>query len=280
MVKTCILNVPILDRRTCERIIADAFATMERRDFVPKIREVIQRTLDAGARALIPDFHIFVTGYAQFFNAETTQCNDVTFAIVPYGSERTLLTQERRRSYNSIALTLNAKLRQAVQSFPATQVTWIDYDDTFEGHRYCDRVEPTPDDPQTWFFEFYTKIDPPPVKVAIPDVFKRQSISAAPLPNDHPMMRLLAKAGFYDPKKADTPNHGATSNAKNDGDMVEALFKAAGNDPEMVKAASDYFRIFHPKSPGHSEIRRVLLPEIVNRFPGLQRQVIGSETYR
>ena len=62
---------------------------------------------------------------------------------------------------NGLALALNQALQDAVSSFDTSlNVHYVDYDARFEGHRFCDREEPSPDNPDTWFFNWSTKEDP------------------------------------------------------------------------------------------------------------------------
>ncbi|KKY18954.1 putative esterase family protein [Phaeomoniella chlamydospora] len=77
---------------------------------------VIKGALDNAIGANSPK--LFVTGYAQFFNAETTQCNNVTFCIWENPTKNhtcPLLTQDLRRDMNDLTNLLNAKVSAAIQ---------------------------------------------------------------------------------------------------------------------------------------------------------------------
>ena len=101
-----------------------------------------------------------MTGYAQFFNELTTQCDGVSFRpdfLKKILKAKQYLTVEKRQALNRLARDLNAELREAVMkaSLGAPgRVFFIDYDRQFHGHRFCDRVEPNPNDAETWFFTY------------------------------------------------------------------------------------------------------------------------------
>ena len=136
---------------------------------------------------------------------------------------------------NGLALALNRALQDAVDSFdPLWNVHYVDYDAQFQGHRFCDRDEPSPDDPDTWFFNWYTKDDP--------------TTSA-----------LFQQLAQY---KASVSN-GSSSTASptyltSDADFINALGDAAGNDTSNQSFLSDSVRVFHPSSLGHQKIRDVV----------------------
>ena len=92
-------------------------------------------------------------GYAQFFNQDTDQCDKVTFEPKYDPIKPDYLAKERREDMNDLALKLNKVLKGAVESFAKDQhVYYVDIDAVFEGHRFCNRDEPSPDDLETWFF--------------------------------------------------------------------------------------------------------------------------------
>lgn len=56
-----------------------------------------------------------------------------------------------------IARKLNTALRTAVRTasiHSPNRVFFVDYDEQFNGHRFCDREEPNPKDPNTWFLTY------------------------------------------------------------------------------------------------------------------------------
>ncbi|KAL8780179.1 MAG: hypothetical protein Q9213_006577, partial [Squamulea squamosa] len=158
LVMLCVYSIvnPTSPFMTCDDAIARSQRLVNSPDFVNDAMNVIIATLRQGTSRGVPNFKVYVTGYAQFFSERTTQCNTVTFRPTWLRLRAPeYLTLSRRRTLNKIARDLNAGLRQAVMrvnlGFPPNRnrVFFIDYDAQFSSHRFCDRIEPNPDDPQT-----------------------------------------------------------------------------------------------------------------------------------
>jgi lysophospholipase L1-like esterase len=91
---------------------------------------------------------LLITGYTKFFDAETTQCDGVSFAKGQKG--RYLLTREMRGRFNAIVDALNNVIRASAQTYGAE---YVDIDSLFDGHRFCEAgVEEPSNVNQTWFF--------------------------------------------------------------------------------------------------------------------------------
>lgn len=136
---------------------------------------------------------------------------------------------------NGLALNLNNTLKEAVSDFNDPGVVYIDYDARFEGHCFCDREEPNPNDDQTWFFNWYTTDDS-----TAQALFAKIPAYTASLTNSTP------STGFF----------------QTDADYINALGDAAGDDPTALSTMSDSVRIFHPKSFGHQEVANVVIQAI------------------
>ena len=235
LVATCILSFKLwgLD---CDQVIDYGNSVVAAPEFKSNITAVIQKAVTKGrGTGAGPAFKFFVTGYARFFNQETTQCNDVTFKPTWNPLAAQYLTIERRTAMNGLALNLNNALKEAVTEFNDPGVIYIDYDAQFEGHRFCDREEPNPNDDDTWFFNWYTTDDP-----TAQALFAKIPAYSASLTNSTP------SNGFF----------------QTDADFINALGDAAGDDPAALSVMSDSVRIFHPKSFGHQEIRNVVIQAI------------------
>lgn len=234
LILTCIYSIPMLVMG-CDAVIQRGFDILDTQDFKNGVEEVLQDVLLLGRTHYGLDFHIFVTGYAQLFNSETSQCDTVTFKPARWGLAAQFLTRERRTRMNELAVAVNRALETAVQAFsPSGTVTFVDYDALFEGHRVCDRFEPNGNDDETWFFEDGTTSDP------------SDSITLA---NDH--------------KEGTTTN--GTGKAVARYPLSQDLPQTAGaidGAPFTVAAFSDYYRVFHPKSRGHQAIRGAIVEAI------------------
>ncbi|KAJ5827408.1 hypothetical protein N7447_004171 [Penicillium robsamsonii] len=108
-----------------------------------------------------PDFNLYIAGYPRFFNADTTQCNDVSFRY--WGWDKTdhtdvWLTTSLRTEMNDLVKSLNKVIEAAVldaNKLVSRNVThFVDVDPRFEGHRWCESgvIEPDPSHMSTAFF--------------------------------------------------------------------------------------------------------------------------------
>ena len=83
-----------------------------------------------------PDFLLYVMGYAQFFNSDTTWCNSHTFSVFwPYQSGPPL-SQYLRNDINSLVTQLNSVYETTIKAFP--NVRFVNFDAGFEGQRFCE----------------------------------------------------------------------------------------------------------------------------------------------
>lgn len=146
----------------CMEAINSTVSIIKGLEFDMALDLVIKGALDNAIGANSPK--LFVTGYAQFFNAETTQCNNVTFCIWENPTKNhtcPLLTQDLRRDMNDLTNLLNAKVSAAIQRAISSNhlsnatITFIDYDPSFEGHRFCEpsNIEPAYTNPDIWFYQ-------------------------------------------------------------------------------------------------------------------------------
>ncbi|KAL8915870.1 MAG: hypothetical protein Q9208_008817 [Pyrenodesmia sp. 3 TL-2023] len=235
LVELCIYSIPNLKDLSME--CGDAIARSQRlvnsRNFVNDAINVLIATLRQGTDRQGPSFKIYVTGYAQFFNERTAQCNTVSFRPDYFRfalKAKQYLTIGKRRALNKIARDLNAGIREAVMkaNFGAPgRVFFIDYDRQFEGHRFCDRIEPNPDDAETWFFTYGAN------EAAIGDF-----LSSIPQVED-----------AFSGRSNQTMSNDA---------LLRLLVEAAGDDPVKMDLVGDLTRVFHPKPAGHRAIERRL----------------------
>ncbi|KAI9865474.1 MAG: hypothetical protein M1813_002364 [Trichoglossum hirsutum] len=118
-------------------------------------------------RATKPTFKLYVTGYVKFWNADTDQCDSVSWNYwqIP-GTSPPKMTKDLRKKMNDLLVAANAKIKSVVDSFNANgenRVVFIDTDTAFEGHRFCENgvTEPQPsgsDRPNTWLFQINTPV--------------------------------------------------------------------------------------------------------------------------
>jgi len=159
----------------CDAALAASDAAIRSLEFETRLTLVLIEVLDKVRWELRPDFFITVTGYARFFDAETEGCDDVSLGVwwsgdgvVRHGPK---LKRETRRRMNRLVEEVNAKLRRTVEGVNRRfgfgpgfgdgggnggreRVVFVDFDDVFEGHRFCEQGVEEPDYKRedTWFF--------------------------------------------------------------------------------------------------------------------------------
>ena len=146
--------------KACDEAIDVAMSTFNSDRFSHDLDSVIRGVLNNTIGA--PSPQLFVTGYAQFFNSETPQCDNQTFCIWENPAKNHTcpnLTSKLRRRMNALTLGLNERIKEGVfrskdNSANAT-ITFIDYDSSFEGHRFCETDQEIPDykNPDVWFYQ-------------------------------------------------------------------------------------------------------------------------------
>ncbi|KAL9115233.1 MAG: hypothetical protein Q9227_001027 [Pyrenula ochraceoflavens] len=120
-----------------------------------------------------PDFDLYVTGYAHFFNVDddSTWCNDQSFGVLPL-FHKPLLSLELRREVNDLTSRLNALYAQAVADKHDKHIHFVDISPYFgssghDGHRWCEPNQKDPadlfnyDGGKSWFFNFQIPKDVP-----------------------------------------------------------------------------------------------------------------------
>lgn len=128
--------------------------------FTFKVREVIENALE-GDR--VPEFQLFLVGFARFWNAETDYCDQVSWEFWEFGGGQ-LMTKDRRQKMNDWIIKVNDIMNNVVTNFRKngeTRVHFINYDHAFNGHRFCEEkvVEPQRDDesrPEAYLFQYRT----------------------------------------------------------------------------------------------------------------------------
>lgn len=129
---------------TCDREIDRARSLIQSGQFVQAFDDMVRHAMgetDIGSKVL-------VLGYATFFNAQTEQCNRVSFSKT---NTANVLSNHLRASFNDLVIMLNTVIEASAKAHGAT---YVDIDALFDGHRFCEQgvEEPRPDWEGTWFF--------------------------------------------------------------------------------------------------------------------------------
>ena len=147
--------------RSCNDQRAYTWGKINDPSLVDNISELIGNIVTKARQGQAGDkFKLYVTGYGQFFNSETTLCNDVTFARTanpkPDGGKHTMMTTELRTDFNKMSLGLNAAIQKAVARNAQNGVSYIDIDAPLTGHRFCEEgiQEPDQNNANLWLWHY------------------------------------------------------------------------------------------------------------------------------
>lgn len=157
VMNACIFRFYSFYSGTCEAALEAADAAVKSSVFEQRLGVILHEVLDKVSWEKRPRFSITVTGYARFFDANTTECDDMSLGVW-YGGPK--LSQDIRGRMNELVDAANAKLRRTVDQVegqfrgPRPRVMFVDYDDLFEGHRFCEPgvLEPAYNRTDSWFF--------------------------------------------------------------------------------------------------------------------------------
>ncbi|KAJ6439998.1 esterase [Purpureocillium lavendulum] len=155
IMNSCIFRFYSFYSGTCDEALRHSDKALAGPEFEHGLRLVIMEILDRVKWEKNPWFTIFVTGYARFFNEDTEECDDSSFGVWWRGPK---LKRDLRQKMNRMVLGVNDKIRRSVDAinagFTKPRVMFVDYDDAFEGHRFCEHniTEPDYGRNNTWFF--------------------------------------------------------------------------------------------------------------------------------
>ncbi|KAK4190370.1 SGNH hydrolase-type esterase domain-containing protein [Podospora australis] len=212
-----------------------------------------------------PKFLITVTGYAQFFNADTTLCDDTSLGIWLGGAEK--LTRHVRKHLNSLVKKANQLLEEVAEEvdagFLATspspdkrrkKIVFINYDAAFTGHRFCEPKvkEPAYSRKETWFF-LPGGVDVDQAGNTYPYEEKTNIIDKTnPLVNPETCLEAAGRTGGDWGEKALC--HMARAK-QHDPKLEMREKKKKPGDDSMWFTPTYYGKTFHPRSAGHEAIR-------------------------
>ncbi|KAI1201549.1 hypothetical protein F5X97DRAFT_338488 [Nemania serpens] len=163
-IANCWLGLPLgagPSQRSCDEQRQVSWDLINSADLVNSIDQTIKKVIEKGRSGTIGDsFKLYLTGFPQFFNAETEACNEVTFARTANpdddGKEHTKMTMEIRREFNDMSVQLNKAIEDAVARNSNQGVSWVPIDGEMDGHRFCEEgvQEPDQNNDKLWLFHY------------------------------------------------------------------------------------------------------------------------------
>ncbi|KAL7814900.1 SGNH hydrolase [Trichoderma aethiopicum] len=141
IMNSCIFRFYSFYSGTCETALRHADEQMASSEFEIRLRLVIMEILDRVRWEKRPWF--------------TITCDDSSFGIWWRGPK---LERKLRQRMNDMVVDVNNKIRRSVDAinaaFAEPRVLFVDYDEAFEGHRFCEPgvIEPDYARNETWFF--------------------------------------------------------------------------------------------------------------------------------
>ena len=138
----------------CFKALQRANHTVHSSGFRDGILRSINAILTEPRVAANSDFKLYVLGYAGLFNHDDPACDNWSFSIWP-GKEQKLSTQ-LRREINGIIDTGRALYDHLINSeTKSNRVRYLDINDSFNGHRFCERTDEGTQDAQnrrSWLY--------------------------------------------------------------------------------------------------------------------------------
>ncbi|OQO14037.1 hypothetical protein B0A48_00913 [Cryoendolithus antarcticus] len=161
----CILDTSIpgggIPKYTCDEQKKITWDKLIDPALADRIDGTIKKVLERGRKGPSGDkFKLYLTGFPQFFSAETDECDSVTFARTanpkPDGKEHTMMTQANRKEFNAMSIQLNKAIAEAASRHSSEGVKFVPIDDALDGHRFCEPgvKEPNQQNPKLWMWHY------------------------------------------------------------------------------------------------------------------------------
>ena len=254
---------------SCQQAMKKALGTIMNDQFASNLSQVYLEILD-GVSPKADVFTLYVTGYAKFWNSETDDCDQASMTFWPHWvGNNPVLTKDVRRDMNDMLGELNNLIQQVIARVVATlpdnrRIVYVDTNDKFEGHRFCEygSKEPNPGNANNYFFQLYdldtladgTNNDNLPLwpnntnagAATLPDVFACEAALESP--------QLLDWGDIYTCEIALALSRNPNMTL-NDSQYPGA----AGSDFGSVA----YRRIFHPKTIGYAKAKEAVMDKIL-----------------
>jgi hypothetical protein len=250
----------------CDRTINAVFQDLAKPDIWEDYKEVLEKTMVL----LHENGKVFVNGYGRLFGTprDLDECDFMTWSSHNHGIS---LRAANRQKLNNIVKSMNDGIQDAIdeinRKWNTTMFEYVDVNEIFEGHRFCDHGRTRgSDDPDVWFFDFLTPFD---------DELEAQADVLSDEPDD------TANQGQWADKYKDILDEGGLLLSR-DGEtapFASPAERAVQSLDDRVAAEVDddspltlaerrlslmepllkYLRVFHPKPQAHTAIKERIL---------------------
>ncbi|KAF1849905.1 SGNH hydrolase [Cucurbitaria berberidis CBS 394.84] len=219
---------------------------------------------------LTDDGKIYVTGYAQFWNSNTDQCDDVTWKMWDFpGVHLVKLTKANRKRMNELAVRVNNKIKEVIEKNHSDKIIFVDIDPyvIILGGRFCEAgiKEPDIDRPGLLFYNRGTvdvenSAEDPWSRTELkrgPDEMPKQSFEGSiaikfeEALRQHPDWKLVAD---FSKASVAVPRNNTADELKT-ADIADTISSLL---PDTFK------RIFHPRPFLHNLMAQLILWHIKN----------------
>ncbi|KAK2612965.1 SAGA complex subunit Sgf73 [Conoideocrella luteorostrata] len=254
IMNSCIFRFYSFYSGTCEDALRKSERALNGRWFEHRLRLAIMEILDRVQWEKRPWFTVTVTGYARFFNEHTHDCDNRSFGVWWRGPK---LKQSLRHRMNNMVLAVNNKIRRSVAAinagFTIPRVFFVDYDDAFEGHRFCEPnvTEPDYSTNNTWFFLVGGQ-DNDDGRHGQSAAYKNNKL----LPFGSPLVDPDACLGPAE-KSGDWGELAVClmAKAKRQDPVLQSSLNTVVTQSSMWYVPTYYGKTFHPRTLGHKAIR-------------------------
>lgn len=243
--------------RTCDDQRTHSWSLINDPSLVTNISELIGKIVTKAQQGGAGDnFKLYVTGYGQFFNNETTLCNTVTFARTanpkPDNKPHTNMTTALRTEFNAMSLGLNAAIQKAVAQNAQNGVKYIDIDAPLTGHRFCEAgiQEPDQNNPNLWLWHYpYNQPDGAEIGSTGPDYTSVLQAANAKVFGSQSISQLSQQYGSA--RAVDDAFYNAI-----DWTQISGGVNATGFWDGVVGSRA---KLFHPQEPWHTWIQNTIV---------------------
>ncbi|KAI1846794.1 hypothetical protein JX266_007015 [Neoarthrinium moseri] len=201
------------------------------------------------------DFHLYVLGYAHFFNEGANYCDDISFGVlasVPLVGNAPKVTNRLRTDLNDGVERVNKILARVAKDVGDSRVKFLDISPAFKDHRFCEDRHSYKDqwyNADVWLWNFNTPADDPPADPALIDAWLN---------------------GNRFPDNTTLPNY---PNGTKVGVEMQGGVVTDGSGGSTGPGPTWFQRPFHPKKGGTQAIADIVIAQaIADKIPG----VVGS----